>query len=77
VYPKSSLVYAGNADFMCNYMGNEAWMEVLESVFQSEFLQASGEPLKTDSGKVVGRVRSAGAGHTAGNFTFVEVFEAG
>ncbi|EIM83602.1 serine carboxypeptidase [Stereum hirsutum FP-91666 SS1] len=73
------LVYAGNADAMCNYMGNEAWMSALEHDFHSEF--AASEATKwvtTETGRVSGQVRSAGGGEFgAGNVTFVEVFEAG
>jgi cathepsin A (carboxypeptidase C) len=54
-------------------------MEALDSQFQSEFLQAASEPMVlASSGKPTGRVRTAGSdGETAGNYTFVEVFEAG
>ncbi|KDQ62966.1 hypothetical protein JAAARDRAFT_146814 [Jaapia argillacea MUCL 33604] len=73
------LVYAGNADMMCNYMGNERWVEALPTVFQSEF--AASDPLlwvTTQGGLVAGEVRSAGGdGFTAGNVTFVNVWNAG
>ncbi|KAF7373347.1 Carboxypeptidase [Mycena sanguinolenta] len=73
------LIYAGNADMMCNYMGNERWLEVLESAFQREYVVAEPIPwITTNSGKFAGTVRSAGGGgFTAGNITFVTVFEAG
>ncbi|KAF8183774.1 serine carboxypeptidase [Mycena galopus ATCC 62051] len=73
------LIYAGNADMICNYMGNERWLEVLDSSFQSEFLAARPLPwVTTGSGMLAGTVRSAGGkGFTAGNVTFVTVFEAG
>ncbi|KAJ7657895.1 carboxypeptidase C [Mycena polygramma] len=73
------LIYAGNADMMCNYMGNERWLEVLDSSFQSEFAAAESIPwITADSGKLAGAVRSAGGkGFTAGNVTFVNIFEAG
>jgi len=73
------LVYAGNADMMCNYIGNERWLEALEHDFHREFSVAKTEPWVTiESGKVVGTVRSAGGnGNTAGNVTFVNVYEAG
>ncbi|KAI0320056.1 serine carboxypeptidase [Amylostereum chailletii] len=73
------LVYAGNADAMCNYLGNERWVEQLEHKFHEEF--AASKPLQwvtLDSGRVAGEVRSAGAGgFGAGNVSFVTVFEAG
>ncbi|KAJ7468642.1 carboxypeptidase C [Mycena latifolia] len=73
------LIYAGNADMMCNYMGNERWLEVLESTFQSEFVAAKAIPWVTaGTGKLAGEVRSAGGkGFSAGNVTFVVVHEAG
>ncbi|KAJ7260949.1 carboxypeptidase C [Mycena haematopus] len=73
------LIYAGNADMMCNYMGNERWLEVLDSSFQNEYVAATSIPWVTaGSGKLAGTVRSAGGkGFTAGNVTFATVFEAG
>ncbi|GJE97833.1 serine carboxypeptidase [Phanerochaete sordida] len=73
------LVYAGNADMMCNFMGNEAWVEKFENKFHDEFAQSVPAPwLTLDSGRKAGLVRSAGGdGFTAGNVTFVQVFEAG
>jgi hypothetical protein len=64
---------------MCNYMGNERWLEVLDSSFQSEYVAAKTIPWVTaGSGKLAGTVRSAGGkGFSAGNVTFVTVFEAG
>ncbi|KAG2367171.1 Alpha/Beta hydrolase protein [Suillus spraguei] len=54
------LVYAGNADMMCNYMGNERWVEQLNSVFFDEFSAARPELWITmSSGEVMGTVRSA------------------
>jgi len=75
------LVYAGNADFMCSFIGNEAWVEALESPFKEEFSRSQGLPW-TPWGAVgaAGRVRTAGNGagiETAGNLTFIEIFEAG
>jgi len=73
------LVYAGNADMMCNYMGNERWVEALEHRYHKEFVAADPKPWVTlESGRLAGTVRSAGGGGlTAGNVTFVTVYEAG
>ncbi|KIP04923.1 hypothetical protein PHLGIDRAFT_31123 [Phlebiopsis gigantea 11061_1 CR5-6] len=73
------LVYAGDADMMCNYMGNEAWVEKLENKFHDEFAKSVPTAWTTlGSGRQAGLVRSAGGeGFTAGNVTFVQVFEAG
>ncbi|KAF6764643.1 carboxypeptidase C [Ephemerocybe angulata] len=73
------LVYAGNADMMCNYIGNERWVDALETKFTEEFKKTKAIPwIPLTTGKVAGTVRSAGTGlFTAGNVTFVEVYEAG
>ncbi|PCH36516.1 hypothetical protein WOLCODRAFT_28645 [Wolfiporia cocos MD-104 SS10] len=73
------LVYAGNADMMCNFIGNERWVEQLDSRFQKEFAAKKPVPwVTTESGQLAGTVRSAGGnGYTAGNITFVAVHEAG
>src|ERR1700761_3024405 len=70
---------------VCNYMGNERWLEVLDSSFKSEFAAATPMPWIIASAdatgapsRPAGQVRSAGGGgFTAGNVTFVTVFEAG
>ncbi|KAF7441184.1 hypothetical protein PC9H_001533 [Pleurotus ostreatus] len=73
------LVYAGNADAMCNFIGNERWVELLDSKFNSEFAATKPVPwILKSTGKQAGEARSAGgSGFTAGNVTFVTVFEAG
>jgi carboxypeptidase C (cathepsin A) len=73
------LIYAGNADMMCNYMGNERWVEQLDTIFTDEFSTATTEQWVTiGSGKIAGTVRSAGGGGSgAGNVTFVTVYESG
>ena len=54
-------------------------MVKLEHKFHEEFSSTTSAPWVTlGSGRVAGNVRSAGGdGFTAGNVTFVEVFEAG
>ncbi|KAJ1827417.1 hypothetical protein LPJ56_001672 [Coemansia sp. RSA 2599] len=64
------LVYAGDADFICNWYGNKAWAQELE------WSGAKGFGNETDhewsiGGKAVGEARS----HK--NFSFVRVFGAG
>ncbi|KAJ7627649.1 serine carboxypeptidase [Mycena polygramma] len=73
------LVYAGKADMMANYMGNELWVENLDTKFKSQFSAAEGVPWSVpDSKEIAGQVRSAGGGEgSGGNITFVTVFEAG
>jgi cathepsin A (carboxypeptidase C) len=64
---------------MCNYMGNEAWVDQLDTRFGPEFQKSRPLPWVTiDSNTLAGTVRSAGgSGATAGNVTFVTVYDAG
>ena len=65
---------------MCNYMGIERWVSKFVNVYQEEFVASEGKPWVTRTSKrKAGTVRSAGGGRgsTAGNVTFVNVFEAG
>ncbi|KAG8870237.1 hypothetical protein FRB98_001762 [Tulasnella sp. 332] len=73
------LIYAGNADFMCNAIGNLEWMQKLENPFLEEFNNNGLVPwqvLKT--GRIAGMVKSAGGGgFSAGHYTYVVIHEAG
>ncbi|KAG8739484.1 hypothetical protein FRC10_005580 [Ceratobasidium sp. 414] len=76
------LIYAGNADFMCNAIGNLQWLETLETSFQAEFnaaKQAPYIPLSSKTNKPAGFVKTAGGRgkFTAGNVTYVQIYEAG
>ncbi|KAJ7817330.1 serine carboxypeptidase [Mycena leptocephala] len=68
------LVYAGNADSVCNYMGNSRWVAELPSTHKDAFEDAPFRPWIV-SGRPAGVVRSAGDG--AGNVTYLTVYEAG
>ncbi|KAH7924777.1 peptidase S10 serine carboxypeptidase [Leucogyrophana mollusca] len=71
------LIYAGNADLMCNYMGESMFISNLDNVYHEAFLAAPAVPWSLD-GEFVGEVRSAGASpSTAGNLTLAIIFEAG
>jgi cathepsin A (carboxypeptidase C) len=65
------LIYAGDKDFICNWLGNEAWSKELEWSGGDEF---SDTPLEawTYNGEEVGQVRNAGT-----HFTFLRVYGAG
>ncbi|KAF7349217.1 Carboxypeptidase [Mycena sanguinolenta] len=73
------LVYAGKADMMANYMGNERWVENLDTKFKSQFTAAEAQPwIVPGSAEIAGQVRSVGGEDgRGGNITFVTVFEAG
>ena len=59
--------------------GNERWVDQLPTRFLAEFKNAKPIPwVTTYNGRVAGEVRSAGGqGLTAGNVTFVNVYDAG
>jgi cathepsin A (carboxypeptidase C) len=68
-----------DADAMCNYMGNERWVSKFANAYHEEFVASEEQPWVTRaSRREAGLVRTAGGrGSTAGNVTFVNVFEAG
>ncbi|KAK3725422.1 hypothetical protein LTR37_000392 [Vermiconidia calcicola] len=66
------LIYAGDADFICNWLGNLAWTTELEWPGQKAYAKAPLEDFKllSDDTKI-GSVKSAG------NFTFMRLHAAG
>ncbi|KAF8750098.1 peptidase S10 family [Rhizoctonia solani] len=69
---------AGDADFACNYMGAFEWMYKLDSKYAKEFRPLN-NTVWTLNGKAVGEVRASAdeSGKTAGNFTWLRIYEAG
>ncbi|TAQ83628.1 hypothetical protein B7494_g8049 [Chlorociboria aeruginascens] len=65
------LIYAGDADFICNTLGNHAWTEKLEWPGQKSFNDAKMRSLKLDSGDDTGEYK------TSGNLTFMNIHAAG
>lgn len=68
------LVYAGDADFICNWLGNQAWTEALPWPGKKGFNDAKVEDLKIagkDADEAYGKVKSSG------NFTFMQIYQAG
>ncbi len=65
------LIYAGDADFICNWLGNQAWTEALQWPGQKGFKSAKVEDIKLDNGDKYGKIKSSG------NFAFLQVFKAG
>jgi len=64
------LVYNGDDDFMCDWVGSKWWMENLHWPHGKEWAHTPDEQLLMD-GQDHGRVRSAA------NFTFVQIYKAG
>jgi len=66
------LIYAGDADYICNWLGNQAWTEALEWPGQKAFNRAELKDLSLGHGyDAYGKVKAAG------NFTFLRVYGAG
>ncbi|KAF1952108.1 carboxypeptidase Y-like protein A [Byssothecium circinans] len=66
------LVYAGDADYICNWLGNKAWTEALEWPGQKDYAKAEMEDLLlSGDGKKIGQVKSSG------NFTFMRLHAGG
>lgn len=66
------LIYAGDADFICNWLGNRAWTNALEWPGKDAFSKAKVQPLRSATGKAdYGNVK------TAKNFAFMQIYQAG
>ncbi|KAJ0403044.1 hypothetical protein P43SY_009585 [Pythium insidiosum] len=65
------LIYAGDADLMCNWVGNEAWVKALEWSGRDEFNAADNRVFVTEATADAGRVRAFE------NLAFIRVFNAG
>merc|ERR1711957_466893 len=72
------LIYAGDQDFICNWLGNEKWTLALDWAHKKEFNAAqktayvvSGKEVGAKDGKEVGELRSFA------NFHFLRVYQAG
>jgi cathepsin A (carboxypeptidase C) len=62
-----TLAYAGDVDFICNYLGNQAWTLGLDWSHKDDFTAA--EPHDWNDG--------SGLARTANGFTFLQVYDAG
>ncbi len=74
------LIYAGDVDFICNWIGNKAWTLALPWSGHSKFNAAIDVNwLHTKNGEQVkgGLVRTAKAASGEGSLSFLQVFEAG
>ncbi len=64
------LIYAGDQDFICNWLGNQAWTQALEWPHQAEF--NSTQPVDWE---VAGN--KAGTLQSSNGFSFLRVYDAG
>ena len=67
------LIYAGDLDFICNWLGNQAWSLALPWKGQKKFASTDPVEWKVD-GKAAGTIRQAKG---MSNFTFVRVYDGG
>ncbi|KAG7383040.1 hypothetical protein PHYBOEH_010102 [Phytophthora boehmeriae] len=65
------LIYAGDADLMCNWVGNQAWVMALDWHGKDQFNYALNRPFVTSNDKDAGRV------HSFENLAFIRVFNSG
>ncbi|TPX32757.1 hypothetical protein SmJEL517_g04259 [Synchytrium microbalum] len=66
------VVYAGDADYICNWIGNKAWMMELEWSGQEEFNAASDLPWTSSLTQ-----KETGEYRTFGPLTWLKIYEAG
>ena len=65
------LIYNGDKDYICNWIGGLAWTEALEWKGKEEFGSAAIHHWETQSGAMGGQAKSAGS------LTFLRVYDAG
>ncbi|KAL7626198.1 hypothetical protein AAE478_002968 [Parahypoxylon ruwenzoriense] len=65
------LIYAGDADYICNWLGNKAWSEALDWPGKKGFNAAELKNLEVSGSEAYGQVKSSG------NFTFMRIYQAG
>jgi cathepsin A (carboxypeptidase C) len=64
------LIYAGDQDYICNWIGNKAWTVAMEWAYKAEFNAAADAPWTVDA-KEAGKLRSSNG------FSFLQVYDAG
>eukprot|EP00405_Crypthecodinium_cohnii_P016139 CAMPEP_0206448680 /NCGR_PEP_ID=MMETSP0324_2-20121206/17620_1 /ASSEMBLY_ACC=CAM_ASM_000836 /TAXON_ID=2866 /ORGANISM="Crypthecodinium cohnii, Strain Seligo" /LENGTH=634 /DNA_ID=CAMNT_0053917877 /DNA_START=96 /DNA_END=2001 /DNA_ORIENTATION=- len=64
------LIYAGDVDYICNWLGNMKWTQKMEWDHKDDFNNAPNKDYTLD-GKTVAKLR------TSNNFSFMQVFNAG
>ncbi|KAJ3084500.1 hypothetical protein HDU99_000502 [Rhizoclosmatium hyalinum] len=64
------LIYNGDADFVCNYIGSESWLNAMEWNGQGGYLAAPERPFIVEENE-------AGTFKTYGSLTYVKIYEAG
>lgn len=65
------LLYAGDKDYICNWLGNHAWSDALDYSNHEQFASEKLKDWITLAGKKAGEVKNYGI------FTFLRIFDAG
>ncbi|KAK6459579.1 Alpha/Beta hydrolase protein [Scheffersomyces xylosifermentans] len=65
------LLYAGDKDYICNWLGNHAWSDALEYKNHEQFAAESLKPWINYEGKQAGEIKNYD------KFTFLRVYDAG
>jgi cathepsin A (carboxypeptidase C) len=68
-----ALIYAGDVDYICNYLGNRAWTLGLDWMHKSDFNSAEDH----EWGESDSESGSVGLSKTSNGFTFLQVYDAG
>ncbi|EAN77533.1 serine carboxypeptidase III precursor, putative [Trypanosoma brucei brucei TREU927] len=71
------MIYAGDMDFICNWIGNKEWTLALQWSGSEEFVKAPGTPFSSIDGSAAGLVRSVSSNTSSMHFSFVQVYGAG
>jgi len=71
------LIYAGEYDFICNWMGNDAWTRTFDWSGKAAFAAATNKTWTTEAGNAAGSFRAAKGTSTTGSLTFLKVWNAG
>ena len=75
------LIYAGDVDFICNWIGNKAWTKALPwtgaQAFSAEADHTWFYASSSASAAVGGLARTAKAAAGEGSLTFLQVYDAG
>jgi cathepsin A (carboxypeptidase C) len=65
------LIYAGDKDYICNWLGNHAWTDALDYSKHAEFEAEVLKPWLTKDNKLAGEVKNYD------KFTFLRIYDAG
>nr|CCC93327.1 putative serine carboxypeptidase III precursor [Trypanosoma congolense IL3000] len=71
------MIYAGDMDFICNWIGNKEWTLALQWSGSKAFANATDKQFSTAAGTAAGRVRSVASDTSPIHFSFVQVYGAG